>query len=147
MAITIVLTAVLILGSKAMAMTKKFTNWLEVVSFGLVGAMGASLLRAKATRPRLSPLLRLQCKSQWQQSLPRPRSCSRAEHAGRQPDFRPRVVHDAGSRHPTLLRRDHRAGLRHVAAAVRRWSRLSPGNLARCYDDRFAAGAEDADTV
>jgi nickel/cobalt transporter (NicO) family protein len=48
MAIAIVMTAVLILGTTAMAMTK-FANWLEVVSFGLIAAMGGSLLWAKAT--------------------------------------------------------------------------------------------------
>jgi nickel/cobalt exporter len=42
-AIAVVLTAVLILGTTSMAMTQ-FANWLEVVSFGLVAAMGASLL-------------------------------------------------------------------------------------------------------
>jgi nickel/cobalt transporter (NicO) family protein len=48
MAIVIVLTAVLVLGTTAMAMTK-FANWLEVLSFGLVSAIGANLLWAKAT--------------------------------------------------------------------------------------------------
>jgi nickel/cobalt exporter len=48
MAIAIVMTAVLLLGTTAMAMTK-FANWLEVVSFGLIAAIGGSLLWAKAT--------------------------------------------------------------------------------------------------
>lgn len=47
-AIAMVLTGVLILGTTAMGMTS-FVNWLEIFSFGLVAAMGASLLWAKAT--------------------------------------------------------------------------------------------------
>lgn len=47
-AVAIVFTAILILGATAMAMTRT-ANWLEIVSFGIITAMGASLLWAKAT--------------------------------------------------------------------------------------------------